>query len=72
MNKRGWLIKVFGMLLALAAVIWVMKSLQSPNAAVTDPSSPVGALLGVEPSSTTLPKENIEDVQIRAKVKTGN
>lgn len=72
MDKRGWLLKVVGMLLALAAVIWLMKSLQSPSATVTDPSSPVGALLGVEPSSTTLPKENIEDVQIRAKVKTGN
>ena len=72
-STRSWLIKIVGMLLALAAVIWVMRSLQSPSAVVSDPNNPVGALLGVEPkeATTTSPtiEENVEDKVIRARVK---
>lgn len=72
LSTRSWLIKVVGMILALAAVVWIMRSLQSPNTAVSDPNNPVGALLGVEAQpTTTVPAENqnIEDKVIRAKVK---
>ena len=51
-SGKYWWIKVIGLMLALAGVLWVMSSLQS-GSYFNDPSSPVQLLIGAQPGTVS-------------------